>query len=938
MLRLANSNSEFVDLHHYCGNNKNTTYKLSSTPLHYKIIHVSLLIVVGLGCFTIGASGATIKPHSEFSTNYFATNDTLPDTINIEPKKTYELEPDSILSDSLPINQTELDSLNEEANNTSNSSFKAEVQYHGNDSIMIDNRNNKAYMWGEAWVKYQGIELKADYLEIDFAKNVVRAKGLPDSNGVIQNTPVFKEKGQEYKSAEMTYNFQTKKGLINKITTQENTGYIHGKTVKMASEDVFYIKDGQYTTCELDHPHYYIKSNKLKIINNDKIVTGPAYLVINDVPTFLAVPFGFFPNQDSRKSGIIIPTIGSTEAQGFNLTNGGYYFGISDQMDLELVGDIHSNGSWTAKSLFKYNQRYKRSGAFQFSYNNRKSGDPDSPDYTKQTSYFINWSHTQDPKAKPNSNFTAIVKLGSSNYYQNDIATDVNQYLRNEFSSNVTYTQKFGNSPFSLKINGSHNQNNVDSTVTFKVPELALNMSRIFPFKRKIKVGRDKWYEKIGMTYSSNFKNQLRTNFADLGSVDNLKNMQNGVKHQINTSTSVKAGKINFSPGINYGETWYFKKYNQQFAYDVIDTGDTPIYNDSIVMDTANGFYRFGDLNMNVSASTKLYGMFNFRGENLKAIRHTVTPTVSFTYKPDLSQLHPEYFGKVDIDTLGNTRDYTVFDGSVYGVPNGAESGRVGFEIQNILEMKNKKRNDTTDTFTNTKLIDAWNFNTTYNILADSQNWSPLTMRINARIGKNVVWTTNTAHDFYGLDKFTTTNENGVITETVKRSNQFHFNQTDGLLRLTRFETGLGLNFAGKSTASEEEQAAINEIYQPRDANNPYVTPQYFDFNIPWNVSINYKFTYSKPLDEAIIVNSLFFSGNINLTQGWKVGVTSSYDFDLEQLGLTQFKVVRDLHCWQINLEVIPFGPRKSFFVNINVKQGFLTDLKLTRRNAWFDN
>ncbi len=858
--------------------------------------------------------------------NFLNVTDSIIDSASLKEEPINQSISDTSKIDSLPQIESE-------------SSFRAKVTYHGNDSIQIDNRNNKAYMWGQAWVKYEGIELNADYLEIDFAKNVVTAKGLPDSNGVIQNMPVFMEKGQEYKSAEMTYNFQTKKGLISKITTQESSGYIHGEKVKMASGDVFYIKNGKYTTCNLDHPHYYVQSKKLKIINNDKIVTGPAYLAVQDVPTFLAVPFGFFPNQDTRTSGVIIPAIGSSQTKGFNLMDGGYYFGFSDRFDLKLLGDVYTNGSWSARAVASYKQRYKRQGSLAFKYTNSKEGIKETSSYSKSESYFLDWSHVQDSKAKPNSDFSAIVHLGSGNYYQNDLNTSDNNYLRNEFSSQITYSQRLGSSPFTFKLNASHNQNNNDSTFFVKLPELTLNMARIFPFKRQVKIGRDKWYEKIGLSYTGNFKNELKTTFQELGTEQNLKDMKNGVKHNLSTSTSLKLGYFNVSPGVNYSETWYFKKFDQNLETGYwYDEEGVKRYYQSIEKDTTNGFYRFGDLNMNVSISTRLYGMFAFNGAKLKAIRHTMTPTVSFSYKPNLSEINPEYFGEVATDTLGNTSRYTVFDGSVYGVPNGSEQGNVVFGLQNILEMKHKKRNDTTDKFSNTKLIDAWNFNTSYNILADSQNWAPLTMRINANIGKNIIWNTNTTSDFYGIYYKEVGDSEGTTSLVAQKSSEFNYNLTGNPLRLTRFQTSIGLKLSGKSKANEKDKAKVQEINPDNDPNSPYLDQEYLDFNIPWNLNVNYIFTYAKPLDEGQIINSLTFNGSINLTPGWKIRMRSVYDFDLKQLGYTSLDIVRDLHCWQIDLNVIPFGSRKSFRVNIKVKQGFLQDLKLSKNNRWFDS
>lgn len=855
------------------------------------------------------------------------------------------ISPDSVLDGNSgnPIDTNAIDSIKQilESPERMESSFKSKVEYHADDSIMIDNRNNKAYLWGNAWVEYEDIKLDADYLEIDFARNEVTAKGLADSTGQIQNTPIFKEKGQEYKSGEMVYNFQTKKGLIKKITTQEASGYIHGETIKMASEDVFYIKNGKYTTCNLDHPHYHVQAGKLKIINNDKIVTGPAYLAVENVPTFLATPFGYFPNQDERTSGILIPAIGSSETKGFNLMDGGYYFGFSDQFDLKLVGDIYTNGSWSGRAIGRYNSRYKRNGHFSFNYTVNNDGEQDSPDFTQAKSFFFSWAHRQAPKAKPNSDFQASVNMGSSDYFQNDLNTSSENYIRNEFNSNITYTQRFGRSPFSASVNASHNQNNTEDDINFTLPEFTLNMARVNPFKRKVKIGRDKWYEKIGVNYNGNFKNRVSTKTYQIFKTpeevqsDSLLTyydpvINNGVKQTVNASTSMKLGHLNLSPGISYSETWYFQASHQSWDSTALDDdGELG----AIVKDTTNGFYRFGSLNLNASLTTKMFGIYTFRGENLKAIRHTMTPIIGVVYQPDLSKVHPEFFGTTQSDTAGNTRNYTVFDDQRvlgYGIPNGSEQGLLTLGLQNIVEAKRKKRNDTTDAYTNVNLIDAWNFNTSYNMLADSLHWDYLNMNVRMKLGKYISWNTNTRSDFYGLDTDPETGD-------VSRSNNFHFNSTNQPLRLVNLNTAIGLNFSGNSEGSKKNQSEVNRINDAQDGNTIYQEAQYVDFNIPWNLKVNYVFTYNKPLDEVSVVNSLAFSGSVNLTPGWKIRMSSTFDFDQEKLGYTTIDIYRDLHCWQIDLSVIPFGDRKSFRINLKVKQGFLQDLKLSKNSRWFD-
>lgn len=846
--------------------------------------------------------------------HYFSVSDTLiPSTELVEEVKDTTLQ----IADSMGVDTINPDSVAPRMEST----FKSKVTYHADDSLMLDNEEHKAYLWGKAWVKYEGIELKADYLEIDFEKNEVFAAGLPDSNGALQNTPIFTEKGQDFESKEILYNFNTKKGLIQKTTTQQSSGYIHGDRVKMETQDVFYIRNGRYTTCNLDHPHYYIKAGKLKMINNDKVITGPAYMAVEDVPTFLAMPFGFFPNQDKRTSGVIIPTFGSSAQKGFFLQRGGYYFAISDQLDAKITGDVYTNGTWAMRLESAYKQRYKRNGNFKLSYTDNKVSEKDSPDYARTTSYFIDWNHRQDPKASLYSDFSAQVRFGSANYFQNDLNTSSQDYLRNEFNSNITFSQKIPNSPFTLKLNASHSQNRANNTISVTLPEATLTMSRINPFKRKIAVGRQKWYEKIGMNYTSSFKNQLSTELETFNEPDTWNELRNGLRHTVSTSTSIKAGPVNISPGITYTDIWYFKSFNQTYLPE----------SDSIRYDTTYGFQRYGSASFNTSFSTKLYGMYDIGGPKVKAVRHTMTPNITANYMPSVSDLHPEYFRSYT-DTNGVVKRYSIFDGSIYGAPSPAEQGIIGFRLENIVEMKHKQARDTTDSFKNTTLIEALNFSTSYDALADSLNWSDFRIDFRTKIGKYLNWTANTQHSFYAYD---------LDPETGKPSlsNDLEMKRTGSIFRTTRAQTSLGLKLSGKSGGSKQEQQRVNDINTVSDPNiGVYGEDRYIDFNIPWDFRANYVLTYIKPYDSVEIVNSLTFSGSINVTPGWKVRMRSSYDFEQQKLGLTTIDIYRDLHCWQIDLTTTPFGSRKGFSVNIKVKQGFLQDLKLSKTQNYWDN
>ncbi len=796
-----------------------------------------------------------------------------------------------------------------------NSSLRTKVIYSATDSIIMDNREQKAYLFGDAVVEYEDIKLKAAVIEINFEKSLAVAKGVPDSTGKLVGTPVFYEKTHEYKAKEMVYNFETKKGIIREARTQEGQGYIHGYKVKLASDNVFYIKNGKYTTCNLDHPHFYIKAGKLKIINNDKIVTGPAYMAIEDVPTPLAVPFGFFPNNMRRRSGFIIPQFGGWQTKGYSLTDGGYYLAISEHIDLKLLGDIYTNGSWAARAISNYKVRYKFSGSFNVNYMVSKTGDPDSPDYTLTRDFFVRWTHIQDPKANPNSSFSASVNLGSSNYFQNDFNTSNTDYQRNEFKSNITYSYRFGTSPFAVSVNANHNQNNRDTTISITLPELTLTMNRIFPFKRKNPVGRSKWYESIGLSYTMNMRNEIEAKEYAIFQQQTFDNMRNGLVHVIPLSTSLKAGPVSISPGLSWRDTWYIETYRKKW-----DTA-----NEEVVMDTIPGFNRFGQGNANITVSTRLYGLYSFKkkGARVKALRHTMTPNVSFSYTPDLTPMRPEVFYEYVSDTNGTVTEGTVFDGAIYGAPSTYQRAIVSFNLQNIVEIKHKPKNDTTGKYQNKTIIDAINFRANYDIFKDSINWSPITMDIRTTIGKifNIRFTT--VGNIYAID------DNGRLTGKTE------YSVNRNLLRLTTFRSNIGIRLKGKPRDASLP-AAPQITPQQRELINDYYE-QYIDFNIPWSLNIDYSFAYNKQGLEPTFVNSMTLRGDVNITPRWKIGFTTGYDFERGEVNFTRFNIYRDLHCWQFNLDVIPFGPRTSFMFSINVKSPVLQDLKLSRRRNWFD-
>ena len=846
---------------------------------------------------------------TSLSLNAQSDQDSLLNTSNL--LKNDSLVSDSLKNDSLKPEKSELDAI---------------VEYHCLDSMIFDVKHQKLYLYDSAQVTYSSMDLKANYIEIDLRLSELYAEGLADSTGKTQGKPQFDDGGQKFDSKTMRYNFKTKKGKITEAITQEGDGYIHGKQVKKMGDDVLYIKNGKYTTCSDPNPHFHIEASKLKFIKDNKIITGPAYLKVEDIPTPLAIPFGFFPNKKGQSSGIIFPGYGQSPTLGFFLTKGGYYFGINDHLDLALSGDIYSRGSWGLDATTRYKWRYKFDGNLNLSYSEIRTSDPEFPDYSKSTNFFVKWKHSQDPKARPNSRFSADVSAGSSNNFRNNINTSSQDYLTNTFQSNVAWNKTFPGKPFALSVNAGHSQSTSDTSVTIKFPQTAFTMSRIYPLKRKARVGKERWYEKIGLSYTNSMVNQVTAHEDYIFNSDTINRyMRNGMKHVIPLSTSFKVAKyFTVNPTANYSEKWYLetveKNWNQT--------------SQQVDVDTLDGFSRFGEANVSASLSTKFYGMYEFRSEKIKAIRHVVTPSVSFSLRPDYSLPKYGYYKTFTVtDSLGDstgTTQYSIFDNGIYAKPGINKSGLFGFNLINNLEMKVRAKKDTVNEFKKVKIFETFNFNSAYNIFADSLNWTPVKISARTTLAKLLKFQFGATLDPYALDVTTGTRVNKAqVKKTLDKFNYFE------LARLTNASITMGVTLKSKNSSNEPKKSdkATEEEVEAINAN----PDAYIDFNVPWSVNVNYSLNYKKPLYEATVTNSINFSGDLSLTENWKIGFSSGYDFQNKDLTYTSIDVYRDLHCWELDLNVIPFGERQSFVVNLKVKSAVLQDLKLTRKRNWYD-
>lgn len=833
---------------------------------------------------------------------------------------------DNVLSDSLVDDTTKIVPKPKE------SVLEDIVNYKCTDSLHFRVKEQKVYLYKNVEISYQKMKLTADYVDVNFKLNEIFASGWPDSTGKIRGTPVFTEGDQSFKASKIRFNFKTNKGYIENVITQDGEGYLHGAIVKRMPDDVIYQKGGMYTTCNLDHPHYAFQFNKGKVIPGDKIITGPAYLTIEDVPTPLFVPFGLFPNKKGQRSGIIIPSYGESANRGFYLERGGYYWAISDYLDLTLTGDIYTRGSWKINPQLRYAKRYKYSGNLDFSLARNISGEPGDPGYFNSRDFQFRWSHRQDPKANPNSNFSANVNIVSNKYNQFN-PTQMNDYFSNTFQSSISYQTKIGQN-YNLSINANHSQNTLNKTVNVSLPQLTLTGNRFNPFKRKNQIGKPKWYENITMSYSLNAENRINTYDSLLFKKETLKNMQNGFKHSIPISSSIKLFKfINMTNSINYTERWYFRTIQKAWI-DTTDWNQDTIASGYVRTDTAYGFKAARDFTFSSSLNTRLYGMFTFKKGPVIALRHVVSPSVSFSYNPDFSTSFWGYYKTYQKDAIGNMDKYSIFEGSIYGSPIANKTGRVSFSISNNLEMKVRNRKDTVNQVRKIPLIDNFTISTSYDFMRDSLRWSKVQLSGRSTLFKNITLNYSSTWDPYILD-----------STGKKNLNQYEWKVNHRPLRLDNTNWNLSLNW---NLSSKSKGKAGKPPMNPNDPEyQDYLLhpDNYIDFDIPWrlnfaytlNYTANHKYPFYKEEVTRTIVQTLNVSGDISLAPRWKIGFSMGYDFENNKIPQASLNVYRDLHCWEMRFNWIPIGYLKSWNFQINVKSPMLQDLKLTKKKDFRD-
>jgi hypothetical protein len=813
------------------------------------------------------------------------------------------------------------------------------VERSATDSIIQDLKNQKVYLYGTAVVTYGEIKMEADYIEIDFNTNEVFAKGVPDSTGKLMGNPVFTENGQKFEAKEMRYNFDTKKGLISKVVTEDGQGFLHGVKVKKMPDNTINIGSGSYTTCnDKEHPHFEFRFKKSKVIPDNKIVTGPAYMTIENVPTPLAIPFGMFPNKSGQQSGIRIPTYGEMKNMGFYLQNGGYYFAINKYMDLDLLGDIYTRGSWAFKPTLRYSKRYKYNGYFNTSYAINIIGNQGSADYAKSKDFQIRWTHNQDAKARPNGRFTANVNIRSTNHSKYN-PTSSDDFLSNTFNSSISYQTNFNNKLF-LNLNATHSQNTKTKMVSIELPRISLASASMTPLKKKDATGKPKWYEALNMRFSTNATNKINLPDSLLFKPGSLKKLQNGIDHSIPINLPIKVLKyFILSNSININDRMYFSTRKKSWINDTLFSG-----NDTIVgyvkTDTIQGFKNEFDFGMSTSLSTKVYGMVNFKRGPIRAIRHVITPSVGFSYTPEFGDPKWGYYDSY-IDGEGEEIFYSKFEDNT---PSKNKSGSINFSLSNNLEIKVPSKKDTITGMKKVVLIKNLSILGSYNLASDSLNLSYITVSGNTLLFQKLNVTYGSTWDPY------------IVDSTGKRRNQFEWDVNQRLLRMTRnsLDFSLSWNLNQKELNKNKESSATLKKDKERTSTmgtageldeinkNP---EDYVDWSVPWSLNLNYKFsyqnqiTYLKAVEKktAKVVQSLGFSGEVNVSPKWKIGFASNWDFKTNSLTYTSLNIYRDLHCWEMRFNWIPTGARQSWNFSINVKASVLQDLKLNKKKDFRD-
>ena len=842
----------------------------------------------------------------------------------------------------------------------------APVKYSAEDSLVYDAESGTAYLYGNSKVDYENMKLTSDKVHMNLDKSTVRATGTVDSTaeGGIKGKPVFTMGKDEYKSDTMAFNFKSKKGLIKGVYTEQQDGFLSGEVGKRDSTGSIYLQHGRYTTCDKPHPDFYIALSRAKVRPGKDVVFGPAYLVVADVPLPLAIPYGFFPFSKKYSSGFIMPSYGDESDRGFYLRDGGYYFAISDKWDLKLLGEIYTKGSWGVSAASNYRKRYRYSGSFLFSYQDSKTGDKGLPDFAEQESFKIQWNHRQDPKANPYSSLAASVNFATSSYERNNLNSMYNPQTLTQSTrtSSVSWSTGFSSIGLSLSATTNLSQNMRDSSIQITLPDLNISLSRFYPFKRKHLVGKERWYEKISMSYTGQLANSISTKEDKLLHSNLIKDWKNAFQHTIPVQANFTLfNYINVTPSFNFTDRMYSKK---------VTRGWDNTLQKEVVRDTTYGFHNVYNWSMNVGASTKLYGFWvpnrKLFGDKIQAIRHVITPQVSFSYSPNFGARRYGYYDSYQYtDASGNVKlvEYSPYQDELYSVPGKYKTEMISWDVSNNIEMKIKSDKDTTG-YKKISIIDELGASMSYNAAADYHRWSDLSMRLRLKWWKNYTFSMNAQFATYAY-------------ELDANGKPYVGNHTEwGYGRLPRFQ-GMSQNFSftlnpeklkkwfGRKDDKDDDKVSVDsdgpdtniesnmdddlekgKYAAKKKRGNIAETDDdgYMSFNMPWSLTIGYgitmrentagKFNTKTMRYPYKFTQTLNFSGNIRISDGWNINFSSGYDFENHAMSMTTASLSRDLHCFNMSASVV-LAPYTSYNFTFRCNAATLTDaLKYDKRSG----
>lgn len=845
------------------------------------------------------------------------------------------------------------------------------INFTAKDSMVYDAGTRLAFLYGEADVKYQNMQLTAAQITMNMDSSTVKADGRVDTAGVMHGKPLFKQGGEEYDSQSMAFNFKTKKGFIHNTYTAQGNGFMQSTRSKRTNDGIVYLEKAKYTTCDAEHPHFYISISRAKTRPGKDVVFGPAHLVVEDVPLPLAIPYGFFPFNKKYSSGFLMPTIGDETVRGFYLRDGGYYFALNDYMDLRLLGEIYTKGSWGLSAETNYRKRYKHNGNFYVSYLNTVEGEKNMPDYSKQTSLKVQWTHSMDSKAVPNTSFSARVNFASQNYERNNILSmyDPVAYSQSTRASAVSYSRSFPSIGLNLSMSTNLTQNMRDSTIAMTLPDLSVSVNRFYPFKRKHAAGKQKWYEKISMSYTGAFTNSITTTERQLPKSNLVKDWRNGMQHRIPIDATFQVLKyINVTPSFTFRDIMYSHK--EKRSWDAQRQRE--------VRDTIYGFYNLYDWNASIAVNTTLYGFYQpipqLLGTKVQMIRHVFKPSVSFSYAPDFTASHygyTDYYTKTDAQGNVSTVTYSPYAGQVYGYPTGRKTGSISMSISNNLEMKVKSKKDTTGV-KKISLIDELAASLSYNLAAERKPWSDLNTRIRLKLTPKYTFSMAAVFATYAyeFDK----NGNVVVGDRTEWS-YGRFGRFQGMSQNISYTFNndtfrklwgkVSGNNSDETTPTEDEtedgyesidDANIDpDIKEAREANKNQKSKKasvdedgYLAFRMPWSVTVSYGITMredrTKPIRRSNMrypykyTQNLNFSGYLRIADGWNISFSSGYDFNYKELSMTTASLSRDLHCFEMSCSVV-LRPYSSFNFCFRARASELADaLKWDKRSGYSNN